>query len=262
MLFADLREFTPLCERLGSETTFELLGEIMDRLSDAVVRYSGSIIDYYGDGLSAFWNAPVDQADHASLACHAALAMQNEMCQLNSSWRHRLGRPIRLGIGIHTGPAQVGNAGSRFRLKYGPRGSTVNLASRIEQANKELAVPILISAETASQVGHDLGTLRLGRFNLKGTVSELDLYQLSPATDQMNSPSFVSKHQRALSLIESGDPSKAIELLQELVDYDLPNPAVTHLLDRAVKEQEERAIESSPALENAEAPTAEQSSLG
>lgn len=145
VLFADLRGFTSISEHLSARATFELLSEVMDAMTDAVMDRDGVIIDYYGDGLSAMWNAPFDQPNAVDLACQASLEIQFRIEQLNQTWETRIGTPLRVGIGIHSGTAQVGNAGSERRLKYGPRGSTVNMASRLESATKMHGGGILIS---------------------------------------------------------------------------------------------------------------------
>ena len=154
-LFADLRGFTSISEHASASETFELLSEVMDAMTDAVMDRDGVIIDYYGDGLSAMWNAPFDQPNAADLACQAAIEIQRQIEILNQSWESKIGRPLRVGIGIHSGLAQVGNAGSDRRLKYGPRGSTVNLASRLETATKKQGGGILISQSTFDNLATD-----------------------------------------------------------------------------------------------------------
>jgi adenylate cyclase len=150
----------------------------MDALTDVVLGEGGTIIDYYGDGLSAMWNAPCDQIDHAERACRAALAMQERIAALGGEWVAMLGAPLRLGVGVHTGRAQVGNAGSRRKLKYGPRGLTVNIASRIEQATKRLGVPVIISRATQKRLGDGFTSTRLCRAQLRGVPRRVALYTI------------------------------------------------------------------------------------
>ena len=132
LLFADLRGYTSLAESLLAADCYELLGDVMEMLTQVVVKQGGIVVDYYGDGLLALWNAPLRQDHHADLACGAAIDMFDALSSVDQKWRPRLEIPLELGIGIHSGPAHVGNAGTRSRLKYGPRGNTVNLASRVE----------------------------------------------------------------------------------------------------------------------------------
>ena len=136
LLFADLRDFTRLPTSLETDVVYELLGHVMDCLTAAVMDHDGLVIDYYGDGLAAMWNAPADQADHPELACRAGLRMLEALPDVVADWAGVLDRELQLGVGIHTGVVHVGNAGSCRRMKYGPRGANVNLASRVESATK------------------------------------------------------------------------------------------------------------------------------
>ena len=153
VLFADLREFTSISERVGTRLTYELLTAVMDQFCAIIARHHGVIIDFYGDGVSAFWNAPLDQKNHAELACRCALAMVDSLPELNRAWQSRCGRPIEIGVGVDTGNALVGNAGCSDRLKYGPRGNCVNIASRLENATKQLGIPVLISESSLPTSG-------------------------------------------------------------------------------------------------------------
>jgi adenylate cyclase len=179
VLMADLRGFTGICAALPAPATYEFLAEVMEALTDVVLQEGGTIIDYYGDGLSAMWNAPCDQANHAERACRAALAMQERIAAIDEQWRTTLGAPLRMGVGVHTGRAQVGNAGSRRKLKYGPRGLTVNIASRIEQATKRLGVPVVVSRATQKRLGDGFTSTRLCRAKLRGAPTRVALYSIS-----------------------------------------------------------------------------------
>ena len=180
VLFSDVRGFSSVSERLGARQTYEMIADLLDGLTKQVLAHGGVIGDYYGDGLEAMWNAPTDQPGHALQACRAALAMQAEMPGLNDTWRREVGEPLRVGIGLHSGRALVGNAGSRRRLKYGPRGHVVNLASRVEGATKKLGVSVLVTEAVAAQVRQaaDLVLRRLGRARMAGVDEPVDLHEL------------------------------------------------------------------------------------
>ena len=94
VLFSDLRGFFEISERLGPHETYRFLGDVMNRLTEAIMSASGVIIDYYGDGLAAMWNAPTDQYNHAELACRAAHAMLAELPAINAAWRESLGQDL------------------------------------------------------------------------------------------------------------------------------------------------------------------------
>ena len=202
MLFADLRGFSRLAERIGPSETYQLLADVLDRLTDRIMDQDGVVIDYYGDGLAAMWNAPADVAGHADRACQAALAIFNELPAINSSWAEKLGGLLRLGIGIHTGRAEVGNSGSKRRLKYGPRGHAVNLTSRLEAATKVLGVPCLVSEATHSQLAWQTPFRRVCRARLTGMTEPVHLFELPSYT---NHPTWLARRERyeaALKLYE------------------------------------------------------------
>jgi adenylate cyclase len=179
LLFADIRGFSHQSEKLGPAVTMEWIGDIMNELSDCVLKESGVLVDYLGDELMAMWGAPTDQPDHPVRASRAALAMLSCLPKLNERWSSRLDEPIRLGIGINTGTARVGNTGSRFKFKYGPLGHMVNLAARLQGATKYLRVPILLSESTATKLHDGFLTRRLCSVRVVNIQKPVSLYELS-----------------------------------------------------------------------------------
>ena len=109
----------------SASNTCRMVRDMMERLSTQIVEHGGVIVDYAGDGILAMWNAPAPQQDHGARAARAALAMLDELPDLNAQWHDLAGVPLALGIGINTGPAMVGNTGSSRKFKYGPHGHTV-----------------------------------------------------------------------------------------------------------------------------------------
>jgi adenylate cyclase len=183
-LFADLRNFSTISEAMGAEGIYAMMRDVMDVLTQCVLDVGGAIINYAGDGMAAMWNAPLDQADHAQRACRAALSIQACMPALNEKWSERAGMPLKVGIGINSGEALVGNAGSRHRMKYGPMGHSVNLASRVEGATKQLGVSILITDSSAELIGdafslREVCQVRVVGIQQPATVFELQDTQVS-----------------------------------------------------------------------------------
>jgi len=174
MLFADLRNSTALSTALDPNETYELMSQVTECLTAAVIEHDGLIIDYYGDGLAAMWNAPADQSDHAELACRAALRMLQSLPEISADWAHVIETELQLGIGVHTGMAHVGNTGSRHRTKYGPRGTNVNLTSRIEAATKQLGIPLLVTKATASRLSNCIVVHRVCRAQMPGFDEPID----------------------------------------------------------------------------------------
>jgi adenylate cyclase len=182
VLVSDLRGFTAMSERLGAQTICRLVRDLMERLSDRVREKGGIVVDYAGDGLLAMWNAPLPQNDHVVRACRAALAMRGELPGLNAQWQNVVGEPLNLGIGLNTGPAQVGNTGTSHMWRYGALGHTVNLASRVQDATKKLGFPLLITGSTRDRLPDTFTTTRVGRAPLRGVADEVVLYELSSET--------------------------------------------------------------------------------
>lgn len=151
VLFMDIRGFTTLSETLTPQETIRFLNTVHGALSVPVVEMDGTLDKYIGDSIMAFWNAPLDVGEHAAKAAEAALRMREALARLNASGAFGLpeGQQVRIGIGIHTGVACVGNLGTQSRLNYSAVGDTVNTAARIEAACKDFTTDILVSGETA-----------------------------------------------------------------------------------------------------------------
>jgi adenylate cyclase len=244
VLFADIRGFSEISERLSPRLSCELIRDVMEHLTTRIVESAGVVVDYMGDGLLAMWNAPVDQPDHAALACRAALAMRDALPELNRRWESRIGKPLGLGIGINSGPALVGNTGSPKKFKYGPLGHTVNLGSRVEGATKHLGVGLLITGSTRERLSQSFATRRLCRARVVGIVGEVDLHELHAELESTAWQSRRETYERALALYETGNWTEACEALFPLLTrasgtYDLPSLT---LLGRAVE-----CIKSPPA---------------
>jgi adenylate cyclase len=238
VLFADLRGFSTISERIGAQESFELLADVMDQLSAAITDHDGVIIDYYGDGVSAFWNAPIDQPDHAILACQAAFEMLDCLPTLNQRWAHRLGETLEIGIGVHTGDACVGNSGSRKRLKYGPRGTTVNLASRLESLTKQMGVPFVVSEATAEKVKEVFDVTRVVRSVLRGMTTPIDVCRPFPRFRSIFTDRIQCAYTRALEAFESGQLDDALRGLRDLA-IEYPEEKVVRFLLDAVSQQQQ-----------------------
>ena len=152
--FSDLTHFTPLAERLGERDTVGVLNRYFDRMTEVIqTRCGGYLNKLLGDGILGFFGAPVVQADHARRAMAAAVECQQEVASLNESLVGDFGDWVALScrIGVATGPAMVGNCGSTQRMDYTAIGDCVNLASRLESANKQFATWILVDEEAWRQ---------------------------------------------------------------------------------------------------------------
>ncbi len=178
VLFCDICGFSRITENLGAERSTDWLGDTLETLSKCVWKHDGVVIDYVGDEIAASWGAPQHQPDHAILACRAAIEMLEQLRGLNERWQQELSEPTAVGIGINSGEAWVGNIGSRQKFKYGPRGSVVNIGSRVQGANKYLQTTLLITGETCQRIGSEFATRRLCRVRLVNLEEAIDLYEL------------------------------------------------------------------------------------
>jgi adenylate cyclase len=166
LLFTDLAGFTGLAERLRPQEMVAFLNDYFTRMCDCVLEQRGVIDKFIGDAIMALFGAPVAQDDHPARAVRAALGMLDEMERINGELRAAGRPPVGTRIGIHTGEAVVGNMGSSKRFDYTAIGDTVNLASRLEGANKAFGTRCLVSgaaweAAGAGIVGREVGLVRV-----------------------------------------------------------------------------------------------------
>ncbi|WP_434046190.1 MULTISPECIES: adenylate/guanylate cyclase domain-containing protein [Sorangium] len=178
VLFADVVGFTPLAESRDAERMVALLNELFSMLTEIVFRHGGTVDKFIGDCVMAVWGAPIPQADHARRALAAAEDMMRFLETANEEWRERYDIEIRLGVGVNSGEAIVGNIGSDKRMEYTVIGDVVNVASRLEA----LAAPdqVLVSEATRLLAGDAFPLRALGERNLTGRKATTAVYALDP----------------------------------------------------------------------------------
>jgi adenylate cyclase len=150
--FSDVAGFTPISEKLTPHELVALLNAYLSEMTDIILDEGGTLDKYEGDAIVAFWNAPLDDPNHALRACRAALACQKRLGEIEPDFQRRFGHGIRSRIGLNTGPGVVGNMGSSRRFDYTAMGDTVNLAARLESACKQYQVSILVGESTFERV--------------------------------------------------------------------------------------------------------------
>ncbi|PLX36067.1 MAG: adenylate/guanylate cyclase domain-containing protein [Hyphomicrobiales bacterium] len=188
VLFCDIRGFTTLAEGLDAEALTAIINGFLTPMTDVILSNRGTIDKYMGDAVMAFWNAPMDDADHAVHACRAALVMRDELAALNT---RRAGDPITVGIGLNSGPCCVGNLGSEQRFDYSAIGDTVNIASRLEDLTKTYGVTTIAGDDTVAEAP-GFAWLELDRIRAKGKTEAVTLYALAGDEEMRESAGFAA----------------------------------------------------------------------
>ena len=184
IMFCDIRGFTTISERFKEEPNrlAAIINRLLTQLTDDILKYGGTVDKYMGDCIMAFWNAPLEQNDHADLAVRSAVSMYSSLLDLNQQLIEEglIEQPMRIGVGIGTGNVVVGNMGSQQRFDYTVLGDTVNMASRLEGLTKQLAVTALISQTTFDLLDPVLRetVVELDKVRLKGKKDPLIVHGL------------------------------------------------------------------------------------
>ena len=239
VFFADIENFTEISEVLTPESLLEYLSVYFDGMSHAILTSGGTLDKYIGDAVMAFWGAPVIQSDHATRACHAALAchkFSNEFCRRSL----QDGKPVfHTKIGLHTGDVVVGNIGNHQRMNYTIIGDSVNLTSRLEGLNKYYSTNILITESTYDIIKDNFVVRKLDRVAVKGRSKGLFIYELISSFEDQdpNVNSFVCQYEVALNLYLNMSWEQAISafrlaILLSPARNDYPSEI---MIDRCVK---------------------------
>lgn len=173
VLVTDVRGFTTYAETVSPEEVVAFLDVLHGALADAVESQGGTVDKFLGDGMLAVFGAPRPQVDHAARALRAVDAIRSAVTRLNA------GReiPVRIGIGVHSGPLVAGTIGSGSRMEFTIVGDTVNVAARLESMTKEMGVETLVSAETLRRAGRDLAEAH-GEVQVRGRAAPLRVHAL------------------------------------------------------------------------------------
>jgi len=178
VLFSDIRSFTPLSESMDPQALIEFLNNYFTAMTEAIFRNHGMIDKFIGDAVMAIFGAPIPNEDHAYFACKAAMEMLDAQRKISRAWEEQGHEPFRIGIGIHSGLAVLGNLGSEKRSDYTCIGDAVNLASRIEGINKRFQTEALISDDTYKECMNDLEVRNLGENEIRGRKGKVVLHEL------------------------------------------------------------------------------------
>ncbi len=225
MLFCDVRGFTTISEQFDAVGLTSLINKLLTPLTNEILQRRGTVDKYMGDCIMAFWNAPLDDPDHAYNGCVSALAMMDQMDPLNERLEKEAeeeGRkhiPLKVGLGLNTGPAVVGNMGSDQRFDYSVLGDTVNTASRLEGQSKSYGMNVVIGPETNEAVKDRLATIDLDFIQVKGKTEGLRIYGLMGDEEVLQNPKFLEiqkKMSEAIGAYQEQKWDEAEKIFDEL----------------------------------------------
>lgn len=178
ILFSDIAGFTTFSEGKQPEELVLFINEYLNEMTDIVLKNKGTLDKYLGDAIMAFWGAPLEVEDHAYKACLAALEMQKSTNEISKRWISAGEQPLKIRIGINSGEVIVGNMGGVKRFDYTVMGDNVNLASRLEGANKQYNSKIMIGESTYESIKDKFFARELDLIKVKGKVKPTKVFEL------------------------------------------------------------------------------------
>ncbi|MCX8123566.1 MAG: adenylate/guanylate cyclase domain-containing protein [Spirochaetes bacterium] len=178
IFFSDVAGFSSISEKLTPPQLVALLNEYLSEMTDIILRYEGTVDKYEGDAIIAFFGAPLAFEDHPERVCLAAIDMKRRLAELREEWRKKGTFELKVRMGINTGDAVVGNMGSRQRMDYTMMGDAVNLASRLEGANKYYGTYTMISETTYERVKDIIEARELDLIRVVGKEQPIKVYEL------------------------------------------------------------------------------------
>jgi adenylate cyclase len=177
VLFSDIRGFTTISEQMSSEQLSSFMNEYLTTMSNCIIAHGGTVDKFIGDAIMAIWGAPLDDRDHALHAMRAAMSMMDRLKETQQDFARRGLPVIDIGIGINTGIMSVGNFGSHERFDYTVMGDNVNLASRLEGANKDYGTNVIISEFSKKELGDHFFCRFIDKVRVKGKNKAVMIYE-------------------------------------------------------------------------------------
>lgn len=243
-LFTDIASFTSISERMDPETLVKFLNDYLGRMNEVLFENGATLDKYEGDAIIAFWGAPLDVVDHELAAVRSALGIKRASREISEVWRDRCGRDIVTRAGINTGPAVVGNMGSEGRFDYTAIGDTINLASRLEGANKFYDTVIMATEMTVSKLEPDIVCRPLDRVRVKGRAEPITIYEILGEKSELKDEAellktLVAPYREAFDMLQTKKVEEAKVVLyrvREIHPKDGPTRELIKRCDRAIEE--------------------------
>lgn len=239
VFFSDIRGFTSLSEKMTSEELGRFMNEYLTAMSNIVLESKGTVDKFIGDAVMAIWGAPLEDADHAANCVRAAFKMRQRLETLQEDWNKRGLPDVAIRIGINTGIMSVGNFGSDQRFDYTVMGDSVNLASRLEGANKAYGTGIIISEYTKAALGEGFYCRMLDMVRVKGKNVPVLIYE--PLCEGEPAPELrkaTESFTKALEHYANREFQEATEIVQDL-NAAAPSQLYNLYLDRLAHYQKE-----------------------
>ena len=208
VLFADIRGFTTISEQFDAVGLTKFINRYLTPMTNVILERRGTIDKYMGDCIMAFWNAPLDDPDHAANGVRSALAMFEESDKMNVELKREAEEegkpyiPLRIGAGVNTGVICVGNMGSDMRFDYSVLGDDVNLGARLEGQSKNYGVDIVIGENTYAYV-ENFAVLQLDRIQVKGKTVPVDIYCVLGDEKENAKPEFQKLRERHEAMLNA-----------------------------------------------------------
>jgi adenylate cyclase len=214
IMFTDVRGFTTISEHYGENVQglTQIMNRYMTAMTAKILQNNGTLDKYIGDAQMAFWNAPLDNPNHAKDAVKTALAMLDDLEKFNNEIAAEGVPPFGMGLGINTGSVVVGNMGSDQRFDYTCLGDSVNLASRLEGQSKPYGVKLVLGPDTARQVCDEYNVVELDLIAVKGKTEPVSIYTVVKKKDDTG----LMLHRDFLKLYRRGQWRAAKELLYQI----------------------------------------------
>jgi len=220
IFFSDLQGFTSISEHLEPEELTAVLNHYLSAMSDIIQEEHGTIDKYEGDAIIAFWNAPLNVPDHAVRVVRTALRCQAKLAEMRPAFKERIGKDMLMRIGMNTGPVVVGNMGSRARFDYTMFGDSVNLAARLEGANKQFGTYTMISQFTLDLLDDSFTVRELARVAVVGRQEPVTVYEPMFREDYESRKEAVETFTKGLALFYRGSFTHAREVFSSIRDVD------------------------------------------
>lgn len=226
--FSDIAGFSSISEDLSPSELVYVLNEYLTEMCNIIIGYEGTVDKFEGDAIIAFWGAPTIQADHAKQACFASVDMNSRLFELRDKWKGEGIPQLTVRMGLNTGPMVVGNMGSIQKKNYTIMGDAVNLASRLEGANKAYGSKMMISESTYRAAEADVDVRQLDTIRVVGKSEAVTVYELLERKGQTTGAmaDLVVEFEKALKIYREGDfvtAKTVFEQCLQIVEDDKPS---------------------------------------